>query len=158
MIKRIPSSLNIFTRTNKSCYVYFLIQYNRSSLSRDHQTVAIMNHSVKKVQYVISRLNALAKLQNVKEASRHPALMGNCPTWSHMPCPYQSTNWFVISPVHPFHVVYGIKRSWYFFLFYLGGYHRWHKFSFQTWLLLNMFSCPALYMFSSVQEILYIVC
>ena len=45
---------------------------------------------------IIVCLNALAKLQNPKEASRHPALMGNCSTCiSHMPWPYQSTKWFV---------------------------------------------------------------
>ena len=43
-IKRTPSSLNIFTRKNKRCYVYLLIPYNWPSLSRDHQTVTIMNH------------------------------------------------------------------------------------------------------------------
>ena len=32
--------------------------------------------------------------------SRHPVLMGNCPTCSHMPWPYQSTKWFFISPIH----------------------------------------------------------
>ena len=46
---------------------------------------------------IVLCLNALAKLQNPKEVSRHPALMGNCSTCSHMPWPYQSTKWFVIS-------------------------------------------------------------
>ena len=46
---------------------------------------------------IVLCLNALAKLQNLKEASHHPALMGNCPTCSHIPWPYQSTKWFVIS-------------------------------------------------------------
>ena len=32
--------------------------------------------------------------------SRHPALMGNCPTCSQIPWPYQSTKWFVTSPLH----------------------------------------------------------
>ena len=53
-------------------------------------------------------LNALAKLCNVSGASRHPALMGNYPTCSHMPWPYQSTKWCVISP---FHVVWGAWDS-----------------------------------------------
>ena len=46
---------------------------------------------------IVLCLNVLAKLQNPKEASRHPALMGNCLTCSHIPWPYQSTKWFVIS-------------------------------------------------------------
>ena len=47
---------------------------------------------------IVLYLNALSKLQNPKEASRHPALMGNCWTCSHMSWYFQSTKWFVISP------------------------------------------------------------
>ena len=78
------------------CYVCLPIPYNRSSLSRDHQTVTIMNHccycfdGLWKVKYIVLCLNALAKFQNVRETSRRPVFMGNCPTCSHMPCPYQS--------------------------------------------------------------------
>ena len=46
---------------------------------------------------IVLCLNASAKLQNSKEASRHPALMCNCSTCSHIPWPYQSIKWFVIS-------------------------------------------------------------
>ena len=106
MIKRIPGRLNIFTWKNKRCYVY---------LCRGHQTVTMMNQccysfdglwKVKKVKYVVMCLNVLAELQNGMGASHHPALMSNCPTCSHMPCSYQSTNWFFISR---FQVVY---RAW----------------------------------------------
>ena len=69
MIKRTPSSLTIFTRKNKSCYVYLPILYNWSSLSRDHQTVAIMNNCSycfgglrkMKSKYIVLCLNGLAK-------------------------------------------------------------------------------------------------
>ena len=67
MIKRIPSSLHNFTRKNKRCYVYLPPPYNRPSLSRDHQTVTIMNHCCyfdglgMKTKYVTFCLNALAK-------------------------------------------------------------------------------------------------
>ena len=57
----------------------------------------------KKVKYMLC-LNALAKLQNVRGASRRPALMGNCPSCNHMSWSYQSTKWFVVSP---FQVVCG---------------------------------------------------
>ena len=42
------------------------------------------------VKYIVLCLNALAKLQNPKKASRHQASMGNCLTCSHIP-------WFAIS-------------------------------------------------------------
>ena len=114
MIKKIPSRLNIFTRESKRCYVYLLIPYNWHSLSRDHQRVTIMIHCCYwfdgqwnvKAKYIVLCLNALAKLQNPKGPSRHPALMGNCSTCSHMSWPYQSTKWFFISS---FQVVY---RAW----------------------------------------------
>ena len=48
-------------------------------------------------KYIVLFLNALAKLQNPKEAYRQPAFMGNCSTCSHIPWPYQSTKWFAIS-------------------------------------------------------------
>ena len=91
---------------NKRCYIYLPIPYNRSSLSRDHQRVTTMNpccycfdHLLKvKAKYIVLCLSALAKSQNARGAFHHPALMGNCPTCSHMPWPYQSTKWFVISP------------------------------------------------------------
>ena len=110
--KKNSSSLNIFIRKNKRCYVYLPIPHNRPSLSKDHQTVPIMNHCCycfdrlwkakgKYIQYtilfIVLCLNALAKLQSARRASRHPALIGNCPTCNHMPWPYQSTKWFVIS-------------------------------------------------------------
>ena len=53
-------------------------------------------------------LKTLAKLQNAREASGHPALMNNYTASSHMPSSYQSTNWFVISP---FQVVRGAWDS-----------------------------------------------
>ena len=95
-------------------YVYLPIPNNRLSLSRDHQTVAIMNNCCycfdglwkvngKYIQYailyIVLCLNALIKLQNARGASCYPAWMDNCPTCSHMPWPYQSTKWFVISPL-----------------------------------------------------------
>ena len=46
---------------------------------------------------IVLCLNAFTKLQNLKEASHHRALMGNYLTCSHMPWPYQSTKWFVVS-------------------------------------------------------------
>ena len=50
-------------------------------------------------------LNAFAKLQNTRVESRQPVLMGNCPTCLYV-LPYQSTEWFVISP---FQVVHGMR-------------------------------------------------
>ena len=105
-IKRIPSSLNIFNRKNKRCPIYLPIPYNRPSLSRGHQTITIMNYCCYcfnglwkvKAKYIVLCLNAFAKLQNAKREFRHLVLMGNCPTCSLMPWPYQSTGWFVISP------------------------------------------------------------
>ena len=43
-----------------------------------------------KAKYKVLCLNALAKLQNARGASRHLALMGNCPICNHMRWPYQS--------------------------------------------------------------------
>ena len=51
-----------------------------------------------KAKSIVLCLNALAQLKNAMSASWHPALMGNCPTCSRIPWPYQSTKWFVISP------------------------------------------------------------
>ena len=90
---------------NKRCDVYLPVLYNWSLLSRDHQRVKIMNHCCycfddlwkMKAKYTVLCLSALAKLQNTRGASHHPALIGNCPTCSLMPWPYQSTKWFVIS-------------------------------------------------------------
>ena len=59
-------------------------------------------------KYIVLCLNALAKLQNLKEASRHPVLIGNYSTCSRVPWPYQSTKRFVISP---FKVVCGVWDS-----------------------------------------------
>ena len=106
MIKRIPSSLNIFTRKNKRCYVYIPIPYNRYSISRDHHTATIMNHCCYcfdrlwkvKAKCTVLCLNALAKLQNARGASRYPAFMGDCLSFCDMLWPYQSCKWFVISP------------------------------------------------------------
>ena len=78
---------------NKRCYVYLPITHNRPSLSRHHQRVTIMNHCCYcyddlwkvKAKYTVLCLSALAKLQNAREASHHPALIGNCPACSHMP-------------------------------------------------------------------------
>ena len=100
MIKRISSSLNIFTRKNKRCYVCLPTPYNRSSLSRDHETVTIMNHCCycfdglgrMKTKYIVLCWNALAKQQNARGASATPALMINYPTFSFMPWHYQSIN------------------------------------------------------------------
>ena len=44
-----------------------------------------------KAKYIVLCLIDFAKLENVREASRDPALIGNCPTCSHMTWPYQST-------------------------------------------------------------------
>ena len=44
MIKRIPRGLNIFNRENKRCGVSVPVPGIRPSLSRDHKTIAIMNH------------------------------------------------------------------------------------------------------------------
>ena len=46
MIKRIPRGWNIFTRKNKRCYDSLPKPCIRPSLSRGHQTVAIMNHYI----------------------------------------------------------------------------------------------------------------
>ena len=102
-IKRIPSRVNIFTRKNKRCYIYLPIRYNRPSLCRGHQTVTIMKYFFNspgkmKAKYIVLYLNAFAKLQNTRGAFRHPLLMGNRPTCNDMPWPYQSTEWFAISP------------------------------------------------------------
>ena len=43
-IKRIPRSVNIFTRKDKKCHANRPIPYNRHLLSRGHQTVTITNH------------------------------------------------------------------------------------------------------------------
>ena len=51
-------------------------------------------------KYAVLCLNALAKLQNPKEASRHPAMVGSS-TCSYMPWPYKSTKCFI----SPFQVV-----------------------------------------------------
>ena len=68
MIKIITSSLNNFTSKNKRCYVYLPTPYNRLSLSRDHQTVTIMNHCCycfdgvgMETKYIALCLNTLAK-------------------------------------------------------------------------------------------------
>ena len=111
MIKRIHSSLNIFTRP-----------YNRPSLSRDHQTVTIMNHCCycfdvlgkMKTKHIGLFLNALVKLQNATGGPRHPTLMSNCPTY--MPWPYQPTKWFVISLLQivweeSWYEMYAVKRT-----------------------------------------------
>ena len=79
-IKRIPSSLSIFTLKNN-----LPIPYNLPSLSSAHETVAIMNHCCYcfdglwkvKVKYIILCLNAFAKLRSAKETSRQTVLMGN---------------------------------------------------------------------------------
>ena len=91
---------------NKRCYVYLPIPYNRPSLSRDHQRVTTINHCCYcfddlwkvKAKHVALWSSHLAKLQNARGASHHPALMGNCLTCSHMLWPYQFTKWFVITP------------------------------------------------------------
>ena len=43
MLKRISRSYNIFTRKNKICYVSLPAPYVGPSLSRDHQTLTIMD-------------------------------------------------------------------------------------------------------------------
>ena len=58
--------------------------------------------------YIVLCWNALAKLQNARIASHHPALVGNCPTFSHVPWTYQSTKRFFISM---FHIVFGAWDS-----------------------------------------------
>lgn len=52
-----------------------------------------------KAKYVVLWSNALVKLQNARAASRDPALMENCLVYSHISWSYQSTKWFVISPL-----------------------------------------------------------
>ena len=69
-IKRIPSSLNIFTWKNKRCYLYLPIKYNHPSPSRDHQKVKVINRCCyyfdglwkMKAKYIVLSLNAFAKL------------------------------------------------------------------------------------------------
>ena len=51
-----------------------------------------------KIKYVLLCSNAFAKLQNTRETARHPVLMDDCPTCNDIARPYQSTEWFVISP------------------------------------------------------------
>ena len=98
------------------CYYFLPVPYNWFSLSKNHQRVTVMNHCFYcfdgfwkvKAKYIVLRLNALAKLKNVTGASRHSVLMGNCPTFSHMPSPHQSTKWFLIISIH---VVWGAWDS-----------------------------------------------
>ena len=95
MIKIIRSGLNNFTgkMLRLSCY-------NRPSLSRDHQTVTIMNHCCSllfdgfwkvKAKHVLLCLNTLAKLHKTRGASRRLAMMGNWLTCSHKPWSYNSS-------------------------------------------------------------------
>ena len=106
-IKRIPSSLNIFTQRNKRCYVCLPIPCNQPSLSKYHQTVTIMNHCCycfdgllkMKIENILLCLSVLAKFQNARGASRHPSLINNCPACGHIPRSYQSIKRFVISPL-----------------------------------------------------------
>ena len=86
MIKRIPSSLSIFTRKNKRYYVYLPIPYNRPSLSRDHQTVAIINYCC--LLFWSSR--------HITDCDGRISTPNFDPTFSYMLWPYQSTKWFVI--------------------------------------------------------------
>ena len=44
MIKRIPNSLNIFTKKDKRCHVSIPIPYIWPYLARGHQTVTVINH------------------------------------------------------------------------------------------------------------------
>ena len=96
-IKRIPRTVNIFTRKNKKCYVNRSLPYNRPSLSIGHKTVTITNHCYycfdglwkMKTKYLVF------ETQSTRGASRHPLLMDNCPTCSHMPWPYQSIYLFI---------------------------------------------------------------
>ena len=106
-----------FNYSFKKCDVMFIFLYhNWPSLSRDRQKLTIMNHCCYyfdglckvKTKYIILRLNALAKLQNVRGTSSPAALMGNWSTCSHMPWSYQSSKWFLISP---FYVVWGAWDS-----------------------------------------------
>ena len=53
------------------------------------------------VQLVLC-LNVLAKLQNPKEASCHPALMGNCSTCSHIP----------LGPINPLNGLLSVCSRW----------------------------------------------
>ena len=90
------------------CYYFLPVPYNWFSLSKNHQRVAVMNHCFYcfdgfwkvKAKYIVLCLNALAKLKNVTGTSRHSVLMGNCPTFSHMPSLHQSTKWFLIISIH----------------------------------------------------------
>ena len=52
-----------------------------------------------KSKYISSYLNASAKLQNTRRASRYPTVVGNCWTCSPMSKSYHSSEWFV-SPLH----------------------------------------------------------
>ena len=98
-IKRIPSSLNIFNLP---------IPYSQPLLSRGHQTITltIINHCCYrfdglwkvKHKYIVLCLNVFAKLHNERGISLHPVILANCGTCSHIFWPYQSTEWFVISP------------------------------------------------------------
>ena len=83
------------------CYYFLPVPYNWFSLSKNHQRVTVMNHCFYcfdgfwkvKAKYIVLYLNALAKLKNVTGTSRHSVLMGNCPTFSHMPSLHQSAKW-----------------------------------------------------------------
>ena len=87
-------SLNTFIRKNKRHYVYSPIPHNWPSISRDHQTVKIMNHfcyclyglwKVKgkyiqnAILYIVLCLNVLAKLQKARGAFFPPSFDGQLP-------------------------------------------------------------------------------
>ena len=80
MIKRKNKLGNtFFTRKNKRCSVALLVSNIRPSLSRDHQTAAIMNLNI---QYCF--LNDTAEDGNTSGTFCHPVLMDTCPTCSHL--------------------------------------------------------------------------
>ena len=101
MIKRIPSSLSIFTRKNKRYYVYLPIPYNRPSLSRDHQTVAIINYCC--LLFWSSRQNedqiysiVFKCISYITDRDGRISTPNVDPTFGYMLWSYQSTKWFAI--------------------------------------------------------------
>ena len=109
MIKWIPVALTFLPRKIEDVMFILLYQtfdlHQRQSNSNDNGSLLLLFDDLWKkkgkyiqytVLYRVPFLNAWAKSQNTRRASRHPALMGNCRLvvlrW---PC--QSTKWFVIS-------------------------------------------------------------
>ena len=81
MIKGNPQRIKHFAKKNKRCDICLPISCIRLLLSRDHRPVVIMNI---KAKCKVLSLNTWAIIRNARGASRHPPLMGNCLTCTHM--------------------------------------------------------------------------